>query len=106
MKGKSNRYLLLSFVVLEFSTCCAVSVAVKDGLLLDLINKHVYPDLIQEIKYLYKVELENPDNCLSEFSQFWRDSGNGTQVAPYFDSFGKVGPGILSGNVVYLGYYD
>ena len=106
MKGKSTRYLLLSFVVLEFSTCCAVSVAVKDGLLLDLINKHVYPDLIQEIKYLYEVELENPDNCLSEFSQFWRDSGNGTQVAPYFDSFGKVGPGILSGNVVYLGYYD
>ena len=30
---------------------------------------------------------------------------NGKQSA-YLDSFGKVGPGILTGNVRYLGYYD
>ena len=106
MKGKSNWYLLLYSVVLEFLTCCTVSGAIEDGLLSDLINKHVYPDVIQEVKYLHKVELENSDSCLFKFSQFWKDLINETQTAPYLDSFGKVGPGILSGNVVYLGYYD
>ena len=55
---------------------------------------------------MYEFGLENSQtNCSQELTQFWNDLDNETQAA-YLDSFGKVGAGILTGNVVYLGYYD
>ena len=73
---------------------------------LESINKRLYPDLIQKIKYSYNYGLENSQtNCSQELLQFWSNSDNETRAA-YLDSFGKVGAGILTGNVIYLGYYD
>ena len=93
-------------------THCASSVktkyddAILDDVLLDVIKGHFYPDLIQKIKHLYEFGLDNSQmDCLQEFLQFWEDLDTEQQVA-YFDSFGKVGAGILNGNIVYLGYYD
>ena len=112
MNRSTNRYKLLYLVVvLELLTCYAVTVAAveDDILLLDLMKKHINLDqLIQKttIEYLYKFGLANSqNNCSQELAQFWNNLDNGTRAA-YLDSFGKVGPGILTGNVVYLGYYD
>ena len=84
--------------------------ALENDILLDLISNNVYPDLIQKtiIEHLHNFELENSltrNNCSQELVQFWNDLDSGTRAA-YLDSFGKIGPGILTGNVVYLGYYD
>ena len=44
-------------------------------------------------------------DCLKDFLQFWKNLDSEQQAA-YLDSFGKVGAGILTGNIIYLGYYD
>ena len=44
-------------------------------------------------------------NCSQELLQFWGDLDSQKRAA-YLDSLGKVGAGILTGNVQYLGYYD
>ena len=95
-------------LVWGFSAYCASGSRVLEERTLDLesINKYVYSDFIQKIKYVYEFGLENSQtNCSQELAQFWNDLDNETQAA-YLDSFGKVGAGILTGNVVYLGYYD
>ena len=99
-------FYLFSLLVLESLTYCTSSVTAKeDDLLSDLINEHFFPDLIQEVKYLYDLGLGNSTKCSQELLQFWNDLDNETRAA-YLDSFGKVGAGILTGNVIYLGYYD
>ena len=74
----------------------------QDDVLTESIDKYFYPSLINRIK-------DSSDiyglSCASETAKFLLGLNNVT-LAAYFDSFGKVGPGILTGNVVYLGYYD
>ena len=105
-----NGYVFL--LALEFSAYCGVSGGgtgerkLDKRVILESMNNHFYPDLIQKIKYLHNFGLEDSqNNCSQQLAQFWNDLDNGTKAA-YLDSFGKVGPGILTGNVAYLGYYD
>ena len=105
--------LLLFSVVLTLQAIRISSVtALKDDLLLDSINRHFYrdfyPDMTQKIiMRTYKSPLDNfqANNCSQELLQFWGNLDNERRAA-YLDSFGKVGAGILTGNVQYLGYYD
>ena len=68
-----------------------------------------YPDVIKKVKDLLDFGLDgfqdNSSDCSQQLLQFWKDLDNDKQAA-YLDSFGKVGAGILTGNVRYLGYYD
>ena len=103
-----NMLLLLHLlVVLQSLANCTSSVITKDDdTISDLIKRRFYADLIQKITSYEFSGLDNGQiDCLQEFSQFWKDLGAEQQTA-YFDSFGKVGAGILKGNVAYLGYYD
>ena len=96
-----NIYLL--FVIWGSLThCISTSSVTEEDVLMESIDRHFYPSLIQKIN---NPTLDNNANCLQELSQFWNDLDNETRAA-YLDSFGKVGPGILAGNVIYLGYYD
>ena len=74
-----------------------------------LLLESVYPDIIKKIKHLLDFGLDdfqdNSSECSQQLLQFWKDLDNARQAA-YLDSYGKVGPGILTGNVRYLGYYD
>ena len=74
-----------------------------------LLLESVYPGMTKKIKDLLDFGLDdfqdNSSECSQRLSQFWKDLDNARQAA-YLDSFGKVGPGILTGNVRYLGYYD
>ena len=68
-----------------------------------------YPDVIKKVKDLLDFGLDdfqdNSSDCSQQLLQFWKDLDNDKQAA-YLDTFGKVGPGILTGNIRYLGYYD
>jgi len=100
-----NRYrlLLLLFLGVTAHYTCTSARIIGDDILLESINEHVYPNLIKKIKDSYKYGLDDPlKNCSQEF---WKGLDDETREA-YFDSYGKVGAGILAGNVVYLGYYD
>ena len=100
-----NVYLLL-VIWGSLTHCISSSLTEKDDVLVELIDRHFYPSLIQKIKDLYNTKLDSSQtSCLQELIKFRTGLDNETQAA-YFDSFGKVGAGILSGNVVYLGYYD
>ena len=107
-----NGLLLFSLVLtLQASRISSVT-ALTDDLLLDSINEHFYrdfyPDMTQNIiMRAYESPLDNyqANNCSQELLQFWRNLDNEARAA-YLDSFGKVGAGILTGNVQYLGYYD
>ena len=93
-------------LVWAFSAYCVSGSRILEERTLESINKHLYLDLIQQIKYSFNYGLENSQtNCSQELSRFWNNSQYATQAA-YLDSFGKVGAGILTGNVIYLGYYD
>ena len=102
-----NSLLLLSSVLAFPVSGISSAGGVTDG----LINRHLYrdfyPDMMQKIKvYLYESSLDNfQTNCSQELLQFWGDL-DGEKQAAYLDSFGKVGAGILTGNIQYLGYYD
>ena len=103
-------HLLRLLLFWGFSTkYCLSSGAVDERnatLLLESINDYFYPDLIQKIKHSYGSAQSNSlINCSQKVSQFWDDLDYEKRAA-YFDSFGKVGPGILTGNTIYLGYYD
>ena len=105
-----NRYVALHLLFAwGFSAHCVSGSGTKEDVLLQKIRQDVYPNLIQRIKYPYShwpYEVpRNKSGCSQELFQFWNDLDNETKVA-YLDSFGKVGAGILTGNVVYLGYYD
>ena len=104
----TNRFRLLIhlFIVIKYLThsTSSATVTVKESdhinILLDLVTEQFYPDLIHNLM------LGNRStNCLQELSRFWNNSNSETRAA-YLDSFGKVGAGILTGNVIYLGYYD
>ena len=109
-----NGLLLFSLVLtLQASRISSVT-ALKDDLLLDSINRSrhfyrdFYPDKTQNIiMRAYESPLDNnqANNCSQQLLQFWRNLGNQRRAA-YLDSLGKVGAGILTGNVQYLGYYD
>ena len=78
----------------------------------NLLLESVYPGIINKVKDLFDFGLDDfQDNstdsseCSQQLLQFWKDLDSERQAA-YLDSFGKVGPGILTGNVRYLGYYD
>ena len=75
----------------------------------NLLLESVYPAMNKKIKDLLDFGLDdfqdNSSECSQKLLQFWKDLDNARQAA-YLDSFGKVGPGILTGNVRYLGYYD
>ena len=77
----------------------------------DFVISDIYSDLLEKLRYSKNdLELDHfPDdslaNCSQELLRFWDASSNNTR-ATYLDSFGKVGAGILTGNVAYLGYYD
>ena len=76
----------------------------------NLLLESVYPNIINnKVKDLLDFGLDdfqnNSSKCSQQLLQFWKDLDYEKQAA-YLDSFGKVGPGILTGNVRYLGYYD
>ena len=107
-----NSHLLLSLLVafLTFRSISSIITLKEDNLLLDSINRHLkrnlYLDSTQKKNYLYESWLEDyQNNCSQELLQFWGNLDNEKQAA-FIDSFGKVGAGIFTGNVVYLGYYD
>ena len=107
-----NNHLLLSFLLASFTLqdVNGVAALTEDDLLLDSSNRHFYssfsPYLMQKIRYLNDSGLDDFQiNCSQKLLQFWEDLDNSSQAA-YLDSFGKVGAGILTGNVDYLGYYD
>ena len=90
----------------------SVLTVLKERELLDSIERHFYlefyPGLTEKISgHLYDHgRLDDlQTNCSQELLRFWKELDYGKQAA-YLDSFGKVGAGILTGNVVYLGYYD
>ena len=74
-------------------------------------NLDFYSDLLEKFRDSTPDELDHfshdttQANCSQELTRFWDGADNKTR-AIYLDSFGKVGAGILTGNVVYLGYYD
>ena len=103
LSSMSVRVLVL---VWGFSAYCVSGGRILEEQTLESFNKQLYLDLIQQIKYSYNNGLENfQTNCSQELSRFWNNSNFETRAA-YLDSFGKVGAGILTGNVIYLGYYD
>ena len=76
---------------------------IADGKLTEAIDNYFYKKISKKIS---DFGLENSqNNCSQKLAQFWNDLDSGTKAA-YLDSFGKIGPGILTGNIVYLGYYD
>ena len=117
-----NIYFLLHLLV-AFLTHCVTRghitsglssvIALKDGAerdVLDSVNRQFYlkfyPSLMQKIRDIHDVGLGDfQTNCSRELSQFWEDLDKEKRAA-YLDSYGKVGAGILTGNVRYLGYYD
>lgn len=101
-----NRYVILQlFIVCGSLTDCINSVNAETDKLLESVNRHFYPHLIQKIEDLSNSGNSSQTNCSLELEEFYKGSDRAEQAA-YFDSFGKVGAGILTGNVVYLGYYD
>ena len=103
-------YLFVAFLT-HYTNSITVSRDLEDDLnVLELIDRHIYfsSDKMQTLNGLVnKVKLSDNSqtNCSQKVSEFWNDLSKESQAA-YFDSFGKVGAGILTGNVVYLGYYD
>ena len=110
-----NSYLLLYLLLPSLMHCISSETAlIKDDILpysnSNSINRlDFYPDVIKKIRHLHDFGLDdfqiNSSNCSLELLQFWKDLDHEKQAA-YLDSYGKVGAGILTGNVRYLGYYD
>ena len=74
---------------------------VSRGSVITLPDEDFYPDMLQRIR----IDDVHTNSCSQELLQFWGDLDNAKRAA-YLDSFGKVGAGILTGHVQYLGYYD
>ena len=99
----------LSFLLLVTSS---LTRGISDDVVGDSFKRHFnlyfYPELKEKVRHLYDYETLDADfsqrtNC--SLQEFWQDLDNETR-ASYLDSFGKVGAGILKGNVIYPGYYD
>ena len=97
------------------SLICIKSETVSETTISNYVISDIYSDLIEKLRYSTNdLELDHSsaddsaqvsNSCAQELVRFWDAAGNDTR-ATYLDSFSKVGPGILTGNVVYLGYYD
>ena len=100
---------LLTFVVLapnciRGSTSITVLRDLGDDMV-DLSYQHIHLDL-RKAKQSNDFEINSAQrNCSQKFLEFWNNLNNNTREA-YFDSFGEIGAGILSGNTIFLGYYD
>ena len=104
----SKCFLLQLLAVLEslFTHCISTPIVEDTTKIQDLIRGRFYTSTIQKVKLLYDSRLNYSRlDCLKDFVQFWESLDSEQQVS-YFDSFGKIGAGILTGNVIYLGYYD
>ena len=104
----SKCFLLQLLAVLEllFTHCISTPIVEDTTKIQDLIRGRFYTSTIQKVKLLYDSGLNYSRlDCLKDFVQFW-ESLDSEQQASYFDSFGKIGAGILTGNIIYLGYYD
>ena len=97
-----TRYLVLHLFIIWGSVSNSLS-AGDD--ILDSINRYFYQDIIQKIKDCDFQVRDNSTKCSQELHSFCKNLDNEDRAA-YYDSFGKVGAGILTGNVIYLGYYD
>ena len=126
-----NRYISLHFLVAASLThqgfSSGVAALKEDDVFLDSTRNSINrpfsyldfsPDLISDLisdlmhkmtRHLYAFGLDdfqtNASNCSQELLQFWKKLDKEKQ-ATFLDSYGKVGAGILTGNVRYLGYYD
>ena len=105
-------------VAASFTRTVNSMIELSDNLVADsfkrYFNLYFYPELRNKIRHLYDYGSDygpgSPDfsqvnDCSRSLQEFWQDLDSETQ-ASYLDSFGKVGAGILTGNVVYPGYYD
>ena len=108
--------VLVYFIVASsFTHCISSATVLKEDVdvltLIDAqINLDLHSNLMQKIRRLYHDDFwlnisKNEMNCSQELMQFWGNLDNEKRAA-YLDSSGKIGAGILTGNVVYLGYYD
>ena len=106
---------LVLYLLAAFSTHCISSITAlrnleDDALIFIDRHIHLHSDITQKLSGLVKNEVKLSDdpqrtNCSQKFLEFWNDLNHENQLA-YFDSFGKVGAGILTGNTAFLGYYD
>ena len=101
------RYLVLLLILWG---SLSNNVSAEDNVLLDSINRYPYQDFITSIIIRDITDCDfrvrsNSSKCSQELHNFCKNLTVEDRAA-YYDSFGKVGAGILTGNVVYLGYYD
>ena len=103
---------LTHFSFLLLVTSRSLTRGISDDVVSDSFKRHFnlyfYPDLKEKVRHFYDYETLDADfsqrtNC--SLQEFWQDLDNETR-ASYLDSFGKVGAGILKGNVIFPGYYD
>lgn len=95
---------LILFIVYGSLSHCIVGVnGDEDNVLMESISRYFYPALIGNIKNLYN--FRSNDSVTNCTDQFWGGLSSEEKEA-YFDSFGKIGAGILTGNYIFLGYYD
>ena len=112
-----NAHLVLHLFVSSFIHCIN-SEAIGKTTISDYItsewNLDLYSNLLEKLRHRgstngfqldHFLDYATQANCSQELVRFWDASNNNTR-ATYLDSFGKVGAGILAGNIVYLGYYD
>ena len=114
MNTRLTLHLFVSFLIsgINSETIGETSGETKiSDFVISYIHSDLFEDLLEKLRYSTNdLELDHLPNdslasCLKELLRFWDASNKNTQ-ATYSDSFGKVGAGILTGNVVYLGYYD
>ena len=104
------KYLMLNLLLFSLTHCINSETTILDRYISEWIEADLLSDLMEKLRYMHDFELENlsddsQTSCSLELLRFWDAADNYTR-ATYLDSFGKVGAGILTGNVVYLGYYD
>ena len=102
-----NNYLLF-YLFVPFLIHCVLSesktaLKAEDEVSLNSIPSRVLSRKIEGL--LLDDFQDNSSDCSQQLLQFWKDLDDEKQ-ASYLDSFGKVGAGILTGNIRYLGYYD
>ena len=105
-----DKSLLLYLLVASLAPHCISSINVlrdlgDDTIILDLSYQFIHLNL-QKARQLNDSGIDSAQrNCSQKFLEFWNDLNNKTREI-YLDSFGKVSAGILTGNNVFLGYYD
>ena len=97
------KYLVLNLLLFSSTHCINSETTISDYIW-EWTKADLYSDLMERLRYMYLSD-DSRASCAQELLRFWNAADSNTQ-ATYLDSFGKVGAGILTGNVVYLGYYD